>query len=92
MLTDFDWDPVKATANLSKHGVSFGEAATTFGDPLGLDRPDEVHSSEERRFLRLGRSYLGRVLVVAYTERRSCIRMISARRATARERRDYEQR
>ena len=69
MLADFDWDPAKATANLRKHGVSFGEAATAFGDPLGLDLPDQVHSSEEGRFLRLGRSYLGRLLVVAYSER-----------------------
>jgi uncharacterized DUF497 family protein len=61
----FEWDAGKAAANLAKHAVSFDEAATVFGDPNGLDGPDVRHSTQERRFLRLGRSVAGRVLMVA---------------------------
>ncbi|MEI6669519.1 MAG: BrnT family toxin [Acidobacteriota bacterium] len=86
----FEWDPKKAAANLDKHGVSFDEAATTFADPGALDGPDVGHSTEEPRFLRVGRSILGQVLVVAYTQRKGshgeAIRIISARRASRKER------
>jgi uncharacterized protein len=89
----FEWDPRKAEANAAKHGVSFDDAVTVFLDPDALDGPDLQHSSAESRFLRLGRSRSGRVLMVAYTFRRSgdaeAIRIISARRASRRERAAY---
>jgi uncharacterized DUF497 family protein len=91
----FEWDGKKAAANLVKHGVAFDEAATIFGDPVALDGPDIRHSAEEARFLRIGRSVLGRVLIVAYTQRKAndgeTIRIISARRASRKEREAYGQ-
>jgi uncharacterized DUF497 family protein len=89
----FEWDARKAVVNRTKHGVSFEEAVTVFGDPDALDGPDLHHSEEESRFLRLGRAATGRVLVVAYTVRRGVdgesIRIISARRASRKERAAY---
>jgi uncharacterized protein len=89
----FDWDTKKAAANLTKHEVSFDEAATVFADSEALDGPDLQHSAVEARFLRLGKSAAGRVLMVAYTQRRSrdgdTIRIISARRASRKERSAY---
>jgi hypothetical protein len=89
----FEWDGRKAAANLAKHGVSFDEAATIFGDPVALDGPDTGHSTYEARSLRLGRSVLDRVLIVAYTQRKAAygetIRIISARRASRKERTAY---
>jgi hypothetical protein len=89
----FEWDPRKATVNRTKHGVSFEEAETVFGDPDALDGPDLRHSEKESRFLRLGRAATGRVLMVAYTLRRrddgESIRIISARRASGHERAAY---
>jgi hypothetical protein len=89
----FEWDPKKASANLVKHGVSFDEATTVFADSEALDGSDVGHSVEEPRFLRVGRSILGRVLVVAYTQRKGshgeAIRIISARRASRKERTAY---
>ena len=89
----FEWDAAKAATNLRKHGVSFGEAATVFADPDALDGPDLAHSTQEARFLRLGRSFSGRVLMVAYTVRGVSndekIRIISARRASRKERAAY---
>jgi uncharacterized DUF497 family protein len=89
----FEWDTSKATGNYAKHGVSFEEAATVFGDPDALDGPDLGHSEKESRFLRLGRAVTGRVLIVAYTVRRrdddENIRIISARRASRQERAAY---
>jgi uncharacterized DUF497 family protein len=89
----FEWDPRKAAANLVKHGVSFDEATTAFADPGALAGPDVGHSAEEPRFLRIGRSILDRVLVVAYTQRKGshgeAIRIISARRASRKERTAY---
>lgn len=89
----FEWDPKKAAANLAKHGVSFDEAATVFADSDALDGPDLLHSAAEDRFLRLGTSVTSRVLIVAYTQRRSGhadkIRIISARRASRKERSAY---
>ena len=89
----FEWDATKAASNLSKHSVSFEEAATVFGDPEALDGPDFAHSSQEARFLRLGRSLTGRVLMVAYTVREwgngENTRIISARKASRKERVAY---
>ena len=86
----FEWDPRKAAANVARHGVVFAEALTVFGDPLEATIPDPDHSTGERRFLSTGRSVAGRLLVVAYTERQRRVRLISARPATARERKAYE--
>ena len=89
----FEWDPLKAEANAAKHEVTFDEAVTVFLDPKALEGPDLQHSSAESRFRRLGRSVDGRVLMVAYTIRRhgdaEAIRIISARRASRRERTAY---
>jgi uncharacterized DUF497 family protein len=89
----FEWDARKAAVNRTKHGVSFEEAATMFGDPDALDGQDLRHSAKESRFLRLGRAATGRVLIVAYTVRRGVddesIRIISARRASRKERAAY---
>ena len=89
----FEWDARKAAVNRAKHGVSFEEAGTVFGDPNGLDGPDLRHSARESRFLRLGRAATGRMLVVAYTVRRrdsdESVRIISARRASRKERAVY---
>jgi uncharacterized protein len=89
----FEWDPRKAEANAVKHGVSFDDAVTVFLDGNALDGPDLQHSKTEQRFLRLGRAADGRVLMVAYTFRRSgnaeTTRLISARRASRRERAAY---
>ena len=87
----FEWDPAKAAANLRRHRVSFHEAATVLEDSLSTTFPDEAHSEEEMRFLTIGASRRGRVLVVAHTERNETIRIISARQATRREREFYEQ-
>jgi uncharacterized protein len=87
----FEWDRRKATANLKKHGVSFPEAATVFGDPLSWTFRDPDHSHDEDRFLIFGTSRLGALLVVAHTERSGAIRLISARKATRRERKYYEE-
>jgi uncharacterized DUF497 family protein len=87
----FEWDREKARANLSKHGVSFEEAMQAFLDPLSVTILDPDHSEGEDRFVLLGESRSGRLLVVVHTERGTAIRVISARRATRRERRAYEQ-
>ena len=88
---EFEWDLRKAAANLAKHGVSFGEAATVFGDPLGRIVSDPRHSSDEERFVMLGLSQDRRLLAVMYVDRREVIRIISARLATGYERRNYEE-
>jgi uncharacterized protein len=87
----FEWDPQKAAANLKKHGVSFEEAITVFGDPLSMNMPDPDHSEGEQRYLLLGTSVQFRRLVVSYTERPPRTRIISARPATRPERRQYEE-
>jgi uncharacterized DUF497 family protein len=87
----FEWDPAKARRNRSKHQVSFWEAATVFGDPLGLTFPDPDHSIAERRFITVGMSNANRVLIVAHTDREENIRIISARKTTPRERKQYEE-
>ena len=87
----FEWDPKKAEANLSKHGVSFAEAVTAFGDPLSMNMPDPDHSEGEQRFIVLGISDRYRLLIVSYTERLPRTRIISARLATRHERKQYEE-
>ncbi|MEX2261466.1 MAG: BrnT family toxin [Bryobacteraceae bacterium] len=91
MALEFEWDLQKAGANLVKHKVSFEEAATVFGDPLGRIVADPRHSSEEERFVLLGLSRDRRLLAVMYVDRSGTIRIISARRATRHERRSYEE-
>jgi uncharacterized DUF497 family protein len=86
----FDWDPKKARANVRKHGVSFTEAVTVFGDPLSMNMVDPDHSETEERFIALGVSERYRLLVVSYTERPPRTRIISARLATRHERTQYE--
>ena len=86
----FEWDPAKGTASLLKHGVGFDEATTVFGDTLSVSGRDLEHSAGEARFVTLGLSSHGRVLVVSHTDRGSVIR-ITARTATRREKRIYEE-
>lgn len=88
---EFEWDPAKADSNHEKHGVSFDEAATAFGDPLSLTIADPDHSDDEDRFVLLGETFAGRLVVVVHTERGERVRIISARLATPRERRSYEE-
>jgi len=87
----FEWDPKKSRANLRKHGVSFEEASTVFFDDLSLTGNDPDHSLDEDRFVTFGLSSMGRLLVVAYTERGEHIRIISARLVTGSERKLYEE-
>jgi uncharacterized DUF497 family protein len=88
---EFEWDPDKAARILAKHGVSFAEAATVFGDPLAITYSDPDHSEDEDRFLTFGQSERGRLLVVSHTDRKNCTRIIRARRATRKERKGYEE-
>jgi uncharacterized DUF497 family protein len=90
MGIEFEWDPAKAAANLRKHGVSFEEAVTAFSDPLSVTIPDPMHSEREWRFVLLGRTTASRLVVVAHVDRGARIRVISARPATRKERRQYE--
>ncbi len=87
---NFEWYPAKAESNLTKHGVSFDEAATVFNDPLSDIQPDLMHSVDEARFIILGSSSVRNLLVVVFTEIGDTIRLISAREATPKERRRYE--
>jgi uncharacterized DUF497 family protein len=86
----FDWDPNKAARNLQRHGVSFEEAATVFDDILSWTFFDPDHSQDEERFLTIGTSSTGLLLIVSHTESDDYVRIISARETTSRERRDYE--
>jgi hypothetical protein len=86
----FEWDRRKAAANRRKHGVSFEEAATAFGDPLSLTILDPDHSVDEDRFLLLGETANGKLVVVAHTDRNDTIRIINARPADRGERENYE--
>jgi len=86
----FEWDPQKEVRNLRKHGVSFEEASTVFGDALAATILDPKHSELEVRFVTMGMSSEGRLLVVAHTDGEESIRIISARAATTHERRRYE--
>jgi uncharacterized DUF497 family protein len=85
----FQFDPAKTAGNLRKHGVSFADAEGVFYDPLAIHQRDH-HSGDEERFVAVGMDSMGRVLVVVYTLRGDDIRLISARRATRREVKEYE--
>ena len=85
----FEWDPRKASGNFRKHGVSFDEAMTVFADWQSITTPDPDHSEAEERFVIVGLSSRGRVVVVSHAERGENVRIISARRADARERKTY---
>ena len=87
---DFEWDDRKADYNVQKHGVSFQEAATVFYDPLVITFADPDHSDDEERFIVIGTSAQGRLLMVAHTDRGDRIRIISARTLRLKERRLYE--
>ncbi|EGK90052.1 BrnT family toxin [Microcoleus vaginatus PCC 9802] len=87
----FEWDENKAAVNLSKHGISFEEARTVFDDPLYVDFYDPDHSDEEDRYIIVGESQQGNLLIVSYTERADFIRLISARKVTRVEREVYEE-
>lgn len=86
-----EWDPVKAAANLRKHGVSFDEAGSVFLDPFALSGPDPDHSLGESRYITVGMSGLGRLLAVSHAYRPGTIRIITARRVTRSERSPYEE-
>lgn len=86
----FEWDDDKAEANQDKHGVSFAEAVTVFGDPLAVTFEDPLHSADEDRYLTIGQSTVGRVLIVSHTDRGDDTRIISARLASRGERKGYE--
>lgn len=91
MSLKFEWDPKKARLNLSKHGVSFEEALTVFGDLLARIFDDEDHSIEEQREIIIGHSAKERILIVCFTAQGESVRIFSARKATRRERKDYEE-
>ena len=86
----FEWDRRKAILNIKKHGVSFEDAATAFGDPLSVTIHDPKHSDDEDRFLLLGETQDKKLVVVAHTDRKDTIRLINARPAARQEREDYE--
>jgi uncharacterized DUF497 family protein len=87
---DFEWDAAKAASNLGKHGVDFADASLVLEDPLSITVPD--NTATEERFVTLGADPVGRILVVVFTPRGEKIRLISARKATSRERRHYQER
>jgi uncharacterized DUF497 family protein len=87
----YEWNEDKATANLSKHGVTFEEAKTVFNDPLFVDFYDPDHSYGEHRYILIGESHQGRLLFISYMELNDAIRLISAREATQLEQKAYEQ-
>jgi len=91
MALNFEWDSKKAESNERKHGITFEEASTIFGDLLSITIDDPSHSIGEDRFITIGTSASGKIIVVVHTDRNDIIRIISARRATKNERRQYEQ-
>jgi hypothetical protein len=91
MQTEFEWDEDKAKINLEKHGVSFVEGATIFNDEFVASLLDPDHSDDEDRFIAIGMSVKGRLLIAAFTERRHRTRIISCRKATPTERKIYEE-
>jgi len=91
MKITFEWGEVKAEANFKKHKVSFEEGKTIFNDPFLFTFPDTEHSINEERYINIGISANGSVLVLTHTERHDKIRIISCRKATASERRFYEE-
>ena len=91
MEIEFEWDPAKEAGNRRKHGISFHEAATVFADPLSWTFPDPDHSIGESRWLPIGLSSKKKLIIVSHTDRDRQTRLISARAATRRERRHYEE-
>jgi len=87
----FEWDPKKARVNIKTHGVSFDEASTAFRDPFSQTINDPLHFEDQERFVLIGRSIQGRLLVIVHTDRGERIRIISARLATKKERFRYEE-
>ena len=87
---EFDWDPEKADLNVKKHSISFAHASTIFGDPLSLTFSDMDHSDDEDRYITIGSSAEDILLIVSHADRHKRIRIISARKATRRERTIYE--
>lgn len=87
----FEWDTNKAGKNINLHDVSFDEASTAFSDTLSLTMYDPLHSGEEDRMILIGNSHKNRLLVIIHTERKDKIRIISARKATKNERKQYEE-
>jgi uncharacterized protein len=88
---DFEWDPEKAEKNLLKHDVNFDEASSVFDDPLYITFLDEEHSNNEERYITIGMSNTGRILLIAHAERKDRIRIISARKATKNEEEFYQE-
>lgn len=88
---NFEWDEAKAVKKFEKHDVSFKEAATVFGDPLSSTFNDPDHSIEEHRFITIGISERGRLLILAHTDREDYVRIISAREVSRREKKFYEE-
>lgn len=91
MALTFEWDGNKSKHNLKKHGVAFDEAKTVFNDPFSITVPDPDHSEEEERYLDIGLSSQGRLLVIWYNEKENHIRIIGCRKATRSERKKYEE-
>ena len=91
MALTFEWDEKKANENLEKHGVSFDEAKTVFNDPFSVTIYDPDHSIDEHRYIDIGLSSKGSLIVVSYIERGEKIRIISSRKATKKEQKDYEE-
>lgn len=89
-MLSFEWDQKKTRVNEQKHGITFDEACTVFADPLSLTIHDPLHSDNEDRFIITGVSHKNRILIVVHTERGDNIRIISARKATQKERLYYE--
>jgi uncharacterized DUF497 family protein len=95
-LYGFEWDPLKARSNIAKHGLDFEHAATVFLDPLALTIPDDEHSEAEARWITMGKDAVGNYVLVVHTfeastDNRGRVRLISARRPTKKEVRDYEE-
>ena len=90
MSLTFEWDSEKSTSNLRKHGVAFEDASTVFSDTLSITIDDPAHSKKETRCITIGNSISGKILVVVHTERGDNIRIISAREASKKERKQYE--
>ena len=91
MASSFEWDPLKANNNLLKHQVAFEEASSIFNDPQFITFLDDEHSTNEERYISIGISNKNRVLMVAHTERKDKIRIISARKATDNEEKFYQE-
>ncbi len=91
MAMQFEWDEEKAEINLKKHKIGFQEAKSVFGDPFSITIDDPDHSKKEQRFIDIGSSASGKLLVIVYTERGNKLRIISCRKATPIERRKYEE-